>query len=185
MRQVLKVGNRGCGDGDERAGHAPRHGTNRADSVKPACAFGEITGSGNLSNAPTSRKAGQNLVTYTTVRNAKSAPLPGVFFDYQMAAPSNHKGATPTVWWKFNGGSWQHMIMTWNPATKVSTAQWEGGDAVLGSPPSNTTCRLEMTVDYPSGATRGFYAGTVLAGAKTCESQLLGAFPVSTAYEPR
>ncbi|MER6069834.1 hypothetical protein ACFYZB_15045 [Streptomyces sp. NPDC001852] len=38
-------------------------------------------GSGNLSDEPTSRKAGQNLVTYTTVRNAKSAPLSGVLFD--------------------------------------------------------------------------------------------------------
>ncbi|MFG3202897.1 hypothetical protein [Streptomyces sp. NPDC048192] len=154
-------------------------------SAKPTCSFGEITGSGNGSGEPISTKAGQNLVTYTTVRNAKSAPLSGVFFDYEMAAPSNRKGAAPTVWWKFNGGSWHHLTMTWYPATKASTAQWVGGDAVLGNLPGNTTRRMEMTVDYPSGATRGFYPGTVMAGAKTCSSQLLGAIQVTTAYEPR
>lgn len=106
-------------------------------SSKPTCAYGEITGSGNSSNEPISTRAGQNLVTYTTVRNAKSAPLSGVFFDYQMVPPSNHKGAAPTVWWKFNGGSWHHLIMTWHAATKSSTAQWVGGDAVLGNLPGS------------------------------------------------
>ncbi len=154
-------------------------------SSKPTCAYGEITGSGNLSKMPTSTKAGQNLVTYTTVRNAKSAPLSGVFFDYQMVPPSNRKGAAPTVWWKFNGGSWHHLIMTWHPATQSSTAQWVSGDAVLGNLPGFTTHTLEMTVDYPSGATHGFYAGTLLAGAKTCGYQLLGAITVSTDYLPR
>ncbi|MGW1166900.1 hypothetical protein [Streptomyces sp. NPDC002550] len=154
-------------------------------SSKPTCAYGEITGSGNLSKMPTSTKAGQNLVTYTTVRNAKAASLSGVFFDYQMSAPSNHKGAAPTVWWKFNGGSWHHMIMAWNPATKSSTAYWIGGDAVLGSLPGLTTRTLEMTVDYPSGATHGFYDGNLWMGAKTCGSQLLGGIMVTTAYLPR
>ncbi|MEV6114927.1 hypothetical protein AB0L59_21015 [Streptomyces sp. NPDC052109] len=130
-------------------------------------------------------RPGQNLVTYTTVRNAKSAPLSGVFFDYEMVAPSNHKGTAPTVWCKFNGGSWHHLIMTWYPATKASTAQWVGGDAVLGNLPGNAIRKMEMTVDCPSGATRGFYPGTLMAGAKTCGSQLLGAIQVTTAYEPR
>lgn len=154
-------------------------------SSKPTCAYGEITGSGNLSNEPISTRAGQNLVTYTTVRNAKSAPLSGVFFDYEMVSPSNHKGAAPIVWWKFNGGSWHHLIMTWHAATKSSTAQWLGGDAVLGNLPGSTSHTLEMTVDYPSGATPGFYDGTLLAGAKTCGYQLLGAIPVTTEYRPR
>ncbi|MFF3911570.1 hypothetical protein ACFYZJ_37845 [Streptomyces sp. NPDC001848] len=154
-------------------------------NAKPTCAYGEITGSGNLSKEPTSTKAGQNLVTYTTVRNAKSAPLSGVFFDYQMVAPSSRKGAAPIVWWKFNDGKWHHLIMTWQAATKSSSAQWIGGDAVLGNLAGVTTRTLELTVDYPSGATRGTYAGTVLVGARTCGYQLLGAIPVTTAYRPR
>ncbi|MFF3515443.1 hypothetical protein [Streptomyces sp. NPDC002573] len=72
-------------------------------SSKPTCTYGEITGSGNSSNEPISTRAGQNLVTYTIVRNAKSAPLSGVFFDYQMVRPSNHKGAAPTVSLHFFG----------------------------------------------------------------------------------
>ncbi|MGW4519186.1 hypothetical protein ACWEO4_46720 [Streptomyces sp. NPDC004393] len=154
-------------------------------SPKPTCGYGEITGSGNLSHEPISTRPGQNLVTYATVRNAKSAPLSRVFFDYQMVPPSNHKGAAPTVWWKFNGGSWHHLITTWRAATKSSTAQWVSGDAVLGNLRGSTGHTLEMTVDYPSGATPGVYNGTLLAGAKTCGDQLLGAVPVTTAYRPR
>ncbi|MEU1626909.1 hypothetical protein ABZ746_16615 [Streptomyces sp. NPDC020096] len=154
-------------------------------SSKPTCTYGEITGSGNLSKMPTSTKAGQNLVTYTTVRNAKSASLSGVSFDYQMEPPSNHKGAAPTVWWKFNGGSWHHLIMTWYPATKSSNAHWVSGDAVLGDLPGFTTRTLEMTIDYPSGATPGAYDGNLWMGAKTCGYQLLGGITVSTAYLPR
>ncbi len=105
-------------------------------SSKPTCAYGEITGSGNLSKMPTSTKAGQNLVTYTTVRNAKSAPLSGVFFDYQMVPPSNREGAAPTVWWKFNGGSWHHLIMTWHPATHSPPPSVSGDAVSSGTSPA-------------------------------------------------
>ncbi|MER6124677.1 hypothetical protein ABT173_18940 [Streptomyces sp. NPDC001795] len=75
--------------------------------------------------------------------------------------------------------------MTWQAATKASSAQWVGGDAVLGNLSGLTTRTLELTVDYPSGATRGFYDGTVQVGGKTCGYRLLGSIPVTTAYLPR
>ncbi|MCQ4043971.1 hypothetical protein ACFOSC_27485 [Streptantibioticus rubrisoli] len=108
-----------------------------------------------------------------------------MFFDYQMEPPSNQKGAAPTVWWKFNGGSWHHLITTWYPATKSSNAHWIGGDAVLGNLPGFTTRTLEMTVDYPAGATPGPYDNNLWMGAKTCGYQLLGGISVSTVYLPR
>ncbi|PWI43810.1 hypothetical protein [Streptomyces sp. ICBB 8177] len=149
------------------------------------CVYGAVTGSGNLGDEPISTKPGQNLVTYTTVRDAKPTALSGVFIDYEMTSPSTHKGPAPTVWWKFNGGSWHHMPMSWNPAVNGASAVWIGGDGTLGNIPGHSTRTLEMTVDYPKGAARGIYSGNVWVGAKTCGTQLLGGLLVTTAYEPK
>ena len=156
-----------------------------AGASKASCTYGEINGSGNLDSMPTSHRPGQNLVTYTTVHNAQSAALTGTFFDYEMAAPSNRKGAAPTVWWKFNGGRWHHMPMTWYPAVpKGSDAVWEGGDASIGNLPGHATRTLEVTVDYPAGAKAGPYDGNLWLGAKTCGRQVLGGISLSTVYMP-
>lgn len=157
--------------------------TTTTTAPRASCTYGEINGSGNLSSIPISRRAGQNLVVYTTVHNAKPAALTGVLFDYQMVPPHGRKGSAPVVWWKDTAGKWHRMPMIWYPAVPHgSEAYWAGGDAAFGNLPGGATRRLEMTVDYPSGATPGLYPGWVNFGAKTCGYQLLGEVALTTGY---
>jgi hypothetical protein len=155
-------------------------------AVRPSCTYGEINGSGNINGGvPNATRPGQKLYPTATIHNAGAGALNGVFFDYEIIAPSNTRTPAPDVWWHVIGGPWHWMKLTWYPAVKGgSDALWNSAwDAQIGNLAGHAGVKIQFSIDFPAGARSGLYSGDLLVGAKSCPNQLLGGdLPVITTY---
>lgn len=154
-------------------------------AVRPSCSYGEITGTGSLNGGvPNATRPGQKVYATATIHNAGAGALSGVFFDYQVVAPSSAHTPAPDVWWHVVGGTWHWMKLNWYPATKVSEADWDSTwDAQVGNLAGHASVKVQFSINFPAGARSGIYDGDLLVGAKSCPDQLLGGdLPVSTSY---
>jgi hypothetical protein len=153
-----------------------------AQAATVTCPSNAIGGHGDLADEPIAGHANQAVYPRVVVHNNTAKTLHNVYFNYQIASPTNRHTPAPTVWWHVPGYSWHPLTLAWYPAVKGgSSGVWVSNDARLGDLGAHASRTLVFSIRYPSGAVRAFYPGELFWRSTGCLG-MLGALPLTTAY---
>jgi hypothetical protein len=152
-----------------------------AAEASTVCREGAISAPFNHS-IPTAHHPGQYVTFHTTLTNKTGTTLGGVFFDYSIGVPPNHNhwGPAPTVYWRWNHGSWHHVALARN--TSSPDHDWYSEDHTIGTLKAHKSGTLQFKIALHKGDPTGIYDGIAMIGARTtCDTTLLA---VASGLEP-
>jgi hypothetical protein len=165
-------------------GMVPLATAQSAEAAKVSCTGKTLGGTGNLSGSPVARKLNQKIWTQATIKNETAYAQNGVFYDYEIAAPSNRHTTAPDIWWHVLGGTWHYMPLTWHAAVKGgSDAYWISGDSGIGNLAAHASRTVQFAILFKSGSATGSYLGTMWLGSKSCGYTGLGHLDENFAYQ--